>query len=122
MVADIASIGREELRILAALLNLGKGTVQQVKEALPNTSVGYATVQTVLRRLEKKRYIGHERSGRKYVFRPLVSQKDMISRGIKDLTRCFFGDDCVKLVEYILTETPWQSTDRAKLRSLISDV
>ena len=54
-----------ETEILRLVWELGAGTVQQVCEKLPpDREIAYATVQTLLRRLEKKGYVSHTVQGK----------------------------------------------------------
>ncbi len=70
-------------------------TVQQVLEQLPeDRKIGYATVQTLLRRLEKKGYLKHERQGKAHVFSEATNKEEVISRTVGDfLTRLFGGGE-----------------------------
>jgi predicted transcriptional regulator len=68
-------------------------TVAEIVAALASEgSVNYSTVQTLLRILEKKGYIEHRKSGRAFVYRPLVDQQQARMRALSHLlTRLFNG-------------------------------
>ena len=64
------------MRLLQILWDLEEGTVEDVVNAHSQKErPNYKTTQTLLRIMEKKRFIGHEVRGRVFVFRPLVSRK-----------------------------------------------
>jgi BlaI family transcriptional regulator, penicillinase repressor len=64
-----------ELDVMAILWELGNGTVPEVRERLSD-DLAYTTVQSVLRTLESKGYVGHDEEGRFHRYRPLVAKED----------------------------------------------
>ena len=71
-----ATLTEAELRIMEVLWNRRSGTVQQVLEALPEKpSLAYNSVLTIIRILEKKGYVEHEKDGRAHVYAPLIERE-----------------------------------------------
>jgi predicted transcriptional regulator len=65
-----------ELRLMRVLWQRGEGTVADVVEGLPRKpAVAYNTVQTLLRILETKGFVGHDKRGRAFVYTPLIDQR-----------------------------------------------
>ena len=61
----LPAVSPAETEILRIVWQLGQGTVQKVCDRLPSKrKITYATVQTLLRRLEKKGYIKHRNEGK----------------------------------------------------------
>lgn len=76
--------GELQGQIMPVLWRLGSGTVEQVRAALPaRYRSAYNTVQTVLNRLAERGMLARERNGNAYVYRPLVSEADYLSRSIE---------------------------------------
>jgi len=72
----VAPLSVAETEVLRLLWQLGTGTVQDICDALPpERDVAYATVQTLLRRLESKGYVTHETRGRAHVFGPAIDRE-----------------------------------------------
>jgi BlaI family transcriptional regulator, penicillinase repressor len=62
-----------EARVMAVLWERRTSTVADVVAALEQKSpVSYSTVQTILRILETKGYVAHEKIARAFLYRPLV--------------------------------------------------
>ncbi len=75
--------GELQLEIMAVLWRLGSGTVEQVRQALPERQQGaYTTVQTVLNRLSDRGLVSRERDGPRMVYRPALSEGEYLSRSI----------------------------------------
>ena len=56
---------------MQVLWDLQSATVADVVSRLKSN---YSTVQTMLRILEKKGYVAHEKTGRAFAYRPLIDQ------------------------------------------------
>jgi predicted transcriptional regulator len=75
--------GDLQLQIMRVLWQLGEGSVEAVREALPDASRGaYTTVQTVLNRLADRTLLTRERRGRMLVYRPMISEAEYLSQSI----------------------------------------
>lgn len=74
-------LGEAELGVLKALWDNGPATVRDVLEHLHSRGrhVAYTTVQTLLSRLEQKRYVASDKSDLAYVYRAKVS-RDRVTR------------------------------------------
>ena len=76
----LPALSPAETEILRLIWQLGRGTVQQVREKLPpRRRIAYATVQTLLRRLEKKGYLRHESQCKAHVFSPAAKREELMS-------------------------------------------
>ena len=82
-----------ELEIMSVLWELGKGSVREIMELLPETRrPAYTTVQTIVYRLEEKGALRRARkSGNAHIFEPVVSRKEAHHRLIDDLLSLFGG-------------------------------
>lgn len=111
-----ATLTEAEFRIMEVLWQRGSGTVQQVLEALPGKPVlAYNTVLTIIRILEKKSYVAHQKDGRAHVYEPLVARQDAQRSEIRHLVSRFFRNSHEQLVLNILEE---RGIDRAELDRL----
>lgn len=76
--------GELQTQVMAALWRLDAGTVEAVRQALPQRYRGaYTTVQTVLNRLTDRELVARERHGRTFVYRPRLSEAEYLSRTIQ---------------------------------------
>lgn len=84
---------RFELEVMEALWKLGRASVRELLESLPERKrPAYTTVQTIVRRLEEKGAVAQTRKiGNAYIFQPLVSRKAAYRRLINDFLDLFGG-------------------------------
>ena len=120
--AVLAPISPAETEVLRLLWELKTGTVQAVCDALPpERTIGYATVQTLLRRLEKKGYITHTTEGKAHVFSPIVGPQRVIDTAVRSFLDKLFGGDPVPLMQYLAEHNEISMQDIEKLRNIIED-
>jgi len=111
-----------ETEMLRVLWQLGRGTVQQVLAALPaGRGVAYATVQTLLRRMERKGYVAHDVEGKAHVFRPAVRQEEVIRRTVGDFVDRLFGGDPVPLLLHLADRAELSAEDAERLQKILND-
>ena len=91
-------------------------TVAEVVAALRDRyALTYSTVQTLLRILEQKGYVTHDKVGRAFVFRAVVDEGQARRRALKHLiTRLFNGSPSL-LVSNVLDD---DEIDRQELEQL----
>ena len=108
-----------ETEILRLVWEKGRATVQNICDRLPvSRKIAYATVQTLLRRLEKKGYIRHETVGKAHVFSPAVKPDDVISKAVGAFLDKLFGGDPVPLMQYLAKHDKITAADVEELQQL----
>ena len=113
------AISPAETEILRIVWQLGKATVQNVCNKLPaKRKITYATVQTLLRRLEKKGYLKHYTEGKAHVFFAAVKSEDVIKRSVSDFLDRLFGGDPVPLMQYLAEHGKIGADDIESLKEL----
>lgn len=111
-----------ESEILQLVWQLGSATVQDVCDALSKErTVTYATVQTLLRRLEKKGYVGHEVKGKAHLFRPAAKREEVIRRTVSDFVDRLFGGDPVPLLLHLAGRSKLKGEEIQRLKKLIDE-
>lgn len=105
MKRDLESIilTRQELQIMKVVWRLGTATVKEVQTAMcAEKRTAYTTILTLMSILEEKGALTHSRSGRAYVYRPLLSRWQATHNQLEDVLARFFEGDAEKLIEYVL--------------------
>ncbi len=111
-----------EMRLLQILWDLEEGSVEDVVNAhSPKDRPNYKTTQTLLRIMEKKRFIGHEARGRVFVFRPLVSRKKIDDLCVKTLVSRNFRGSAAGLLLNLLESTPIKKRELEELEAYIRE-
>ena len=117
---NLPALSPSETEILRLVWQLDKATVQEVCQKLPSKrKIAYATVQTLLRRLEKKGYLKHTVSGKAHVFSAAVKRDRVVKRSVGDFLDRLFGGDPVPLMQYLAEHGKISAGDIDNLKRLI---
>ncbi len=115
----LPALSPSETEILRLVWQLDKATVQDVCNKLPaKRKIAYATVQTLLRRLEKKGYLKHHIRGKAHVFFAAVKREHVIKRSVGDFLDRLFGGDPIPLMQYLAEHGKIDADDIEKLKRL----
>src|SRR5262245_2910176 len=105
-----ADLGRRERQIAEVVYRLGRATVNEVLENLPDPP-SYSAVRAMLRILERKGHLKHRQEGPRYVYLPAV-RRDTASRSALDhLVRTFFDGSTGRAVAALLEDSDGQLSD-----------
>jgi len=116
------SLSPAETEILQIVWKLNQAAVQQVLDELPKgRPIAYATVQTLLRRLEKKGYIVHTTEGKAHIFRAVVQKDKVLKFAVAGFLDRLFGGDAVPLVQYLAENKHITTEDVEQLKTLLNN-
>jgi predicted transcriptional regulator len=86
-----ATLTEGELRIMRVLWDKGEASVNEVVDLLKaKPKPAYNSVLTLLRILERKRYVTHRKDGRAFIYKPVIARSDARRRALKNLVNRFF--------------------------------
>lgn len=72
------SLGRLELKVMQVVWEKGEASVREVLRALnKNADYAYTSIMTTMRNLEKKGVLALREQDRAYIYRPLVSRREI---------------------------------------------
>jgi BlaI family transcriptional regulator, penicillinase repressor len=96
-------ITRFELELMEQLWKLGRASVREIQESLPEKNrPAYTTVQTMIYRLEEKKALRRiKKIGNAHVFEPLITRKAVYRRFIDDLLE-LFGDSAAPVMAHLV--------------------
>ncbi|MGB2866788.1 MAG: BlaI/MecI/CopY family transcriptional regulator [Sedimentisphaerales bacterium] len=116
---NLPALSPSETEILRLVWQLDKATVQQVCDNLPaRRKIAYATVQTLLRRLENKGYLKHDVRGKAHVFFAAVKKEHVVKRSVGDFLDRLFGGDPIPLMQYLAEHGKLDAEDIERLKQL----
>jgi BlaI family penicillinase repressor len=116
----LTALSPAETEILRFVWQLEPATVQRICDALPkDRSIAYATVQTLLRRLERKGYVRHEVQGKAHLFSAAVKREQVIQRTVGDFVERLFGGDPLPLMLHLADQSDLKAEDLEELKKLI---
>jgi predicted transcriptional regulator len=111
-----------ESRVMSVLWRRETATVGDVVAVLTQDRVvTYSTVQTILRILETKGYVTHEKVARAFVYRPAVDERQARQRALKHLVARLFNGSPSLLVLNVLEDEAIDRTELRRLKKLIRD-
>lgn len=120
MVDKLHDLGTAEFDVLKALWEVGPATVREVLTHLheQGRKLAYTTVQTLLTRLEQKRYVTSDKSDLAHVFRAKVTRDRVTRTRLKNLMSQLYDGAAGPLVlQLVRTErlTPDEVNELQKL-------
>ena len=109
-----------EARVMTVLWRLEQATVAEVVVALgKKPKVSYSTVQTILRILEEKGYVAHDKIARAFVYRAVVDARQARRRAVRHLLGRLFDNSPSLLVLNVLDDEQLDPAELKRLRDLI---
>ena len=116
----LPAVSPAETEILRLVWQVEPASVQDICEALSeDRSITYATVQTLLRRLEKKGYLQHKVDGKAHLFSAAVNREQVIKRTVGDFVERLFGGDPLPLMLHLADQSELKEADIKRLKKLI---
>jgi len=111
-----------EARLMKVLWDKGTATVAEVVRALGvKPPLTHSTVNTLMRILERKGYVTHEKLGRAFVYRPVVDQRQEGKRALRRLVMRFFENSPSLLVFNVLDDERMDAEELKRLKKFIKD-
>ena len=110
-----------EADVMAVLWRVRRASVGDVVAAMKKTrAVTYSTVQTILRILETKGYVTHDKIVRAFVYEPVIDARQARRRALRHLVRRLFEGSPSLLVLNVLEDEDIDPAEREQLRKLIA--
>ena len=115
-----AGLTDAEAEVMAVLWRLRRASVGDVVTAMNETrAVTYSTVQTMLRILETKGYVAHDKVARAFVYEPVIDERQARRRALRHLVSRLFEGSPSLLVLNVLEDEEIDPAEREQLRKLI---
>jgi len=111
---------RREREIMDLVYQRGHATAAEIHEQLADPPCE-AAVRTLLRILEDKGHLRHEKDGPRHIYYPTVARSVAQKSAVKHLLGTFFGGSRSAAIAALLDESdrPLSRTERAELDTLI---
>jgi predicted transcriptional regulator len=115
-----AALTDAEAEVMVVLWRLRRASVSEVHTAMNETrAITYSTVQTMLRILETKGYVTHDKVARAFVYEPVIDEHQARRRAMRHLVRRLFEGSPRLLVLNVLEDEDIDPVEREQLRKLI---
>jgi BlaI family penicillinase repressor len=109
-----------ELRIMNEIWELEEASVHAVTERLCRTDkVAYNTVQTMLRILEEKGFVAHQKQGRAFMYHPVVNRSAARTTALQHMIKGFFGGSPHALFQNLLADDQLDAMEIEAFKTMI---
>ncbi len=124
MAKKLPRIPDSELEVLDALWQIRQGRVREVLEQLQwsGREWSYATVSTLLQRLEQKKLVACDRSGFAHIYRATVSRPTVVDRRLQHLIDKVYRGQPGLLVVHLLKSHQLGAEHRHEIRKVLDEL
>lgn len=114
--------GTVQLKIMQVLWDRGQVNAREITSVLnQDQEIAHSTVQTLLRQLELKGAIAHDRQDRTFVFHALVPQEKVVKSEIHQLKDRLFSGSTAGLMAYLLKQETIAPEEMKEIKRLIQE-
>ena len=114
----IAKLSRRERQIMNIVYQREHVSVADVLEDLPDQP-SYSTVRALLRILEEKGHLAHEKDGKRYIYRPTQPRQQAGRSALKQIFHTFFDKSIEKTVMTLISDVDLSDEELDRLSQLI---
>lgn len=93
---------KAEEEVMQLIWQLGKTNVAAIIDALPDPKPAYNTVSTIVRILESKGFVGHEKEGKGHLYFPLIKKADYSNKALNRLVDNYFQGSFKSMVSFFV--------------------
>ncbi len=115
---DPFDLSRRERQALEILYELGSATAAELHERLPDPP-SYSSVRSILRLLEEKGRVEHEKDGPRYVYRPTLARDDARLHALRSLLQTFFAGSTQEAVAALLDD---EGLDESAVQRIVRSI
>lgn len=116
------TLGDLQLAIMRVLWRRREAAVAEVHADLEaERGLAPTTIATMLTKMERKGVVAHRTEGRRYLYRPTVTEPEVRRTMVAEMTDRLFRGDVGALVSHLLSEHEIDASELAELRELIAE-
>ena len=115
---DYRILSRRERQIMNIIYQRGHASVAHVLSALPDPPT-YSTVRALLRILEEKGHLTHEKDGPRYIYHPTQPRHQAGHFALKQIVQTFFDKSIEKTVVALVSDADVSDVELDRLSRLI---
>jgi BlaI family transcriptional regulator, penicillinase repressor len=100
----VLQLTKAEEQVIQILWELGKGLVKDIRDRFEEPKPARNTISTVVRVLERKKYVDHKAYGNIHVYYPVVSKKEYSRNQLFRLLEGYFDNSFAALATFYARE------------------
>jgi predicted transcriptional regulator len=93
-------LARREEEIMQVIWDLKKALVNDIIPNLPVKDLPYTSISSIVRRLERKGFVGHKSYGKTHEYYPLITKAEYKKAQMKTFVKTYFDSSYKNLVSY----------------------
>ncbi|MGM0932305.1 MAG: BlaI/MecI/CopY family transcriptional regulator [Bacteroidota bacterium] len=102
---------KAEEEIMQILWKLEKANVASIIDEMPEPKPAYNTVSTIVRILEDKGFVDHEKKGKGYLYFPLLKRETYSNQSINKLMDSYFNGSFKNMVSFFMKKNEMSTKD-----------
>ncbi|NAS32222.1 BlaI/MecI/CopY family transcriptional regulator [Flavobacteriaceae bacterium R38] len=110
---------KAEEEVMQLLWKLEKANVAALINELPEPKPAYNTISTIVRILESKGFVGHEKEGKGYLYFPLVKKAEYSNQSINKLIDGYFQGSFKSMVSFFMKKNDLSISE---LQDILKDI
>jgi len=115
---DIRELTKAEEQLMKVVWQIGKGTIKEITDRMPEPKPAYNTVATVLKVLKGKNVVDVEANGNVFIYYPLVAEKDYRRFAFDKVFEGYFSGSYHSLVSFLVEEKDLDEETYQRLKQL----
>jgi predicted transcriptional regulator len=122
MKQKIPTLTTQELEIMKIVWQQGSATVRNVYETLlEQRKIAYTTVMTMMKIMEKKKYLEKHSRGRAYVYQASRPKKQMIREMVSEFVNRVFNGSAEPLLAHLIEDRHLSDKELRKVAKMIRE-
>lgn len=112
-------LAKREEQIMQAFWKLEKALIKEVLDLIPEPKPHYNSLATMVKILEKKGYLEHNKHGRNFYYYPNVSEEDYKTMLMNSVVDKYFQNSYSEMVTYFAKNDKLSEVDLKRILKLI---
>jgi predicted transcriptional regulator len=113
------TLTKAEEQVIRIMWKLGKASVKEIREHFPTPKPAVNTVSTIVRILESKGFVSHEKKGRGYLYFPIVKKEDYTQQRLRKIINDYFDGSFKNLVSFFARR---ENIDLKELEDILKEL
>lgn len=113
---------KAEEQVMQVIWKIGEGFVNDIMRAYPEPKPVYNTMLTMIRILEKKGFVAHEKFGKANRYYPLVSKEEYSESSLKGLVKNYFNNSYFDLMSAFAKKENFTMEQIEELKKMIDEM
>lgn len=110
-----------EEELMNHLWRLKRAFMKDLLECYPNPKPATTTISTLLTRMQEKKFVGYETSGKAREYFPLVSKENYFTKHLQGLIKNFFNDSPAQFASFFTKKAALTQEELEALKEIIDD-